>query len=72
VSQKRYKGNSVNTEEKKKTRNRKKVLTEVLKMRIEPKYKELVKEFCEKNNITVSDFLREAIIEKLEFYELID
>ena len=68
-----YKMDNVTHESKiKKTRNRKKILTETLKTRIEPKYKELVKDFCEKSNITISDFIREAIIDKLEFYEWIN
>jgi len=56
----------------KKTRNRKKIKTEVLKLMIEKEYKELVKDFCEKNNMTISSFVRESIIRNLEFYEWID
>ncbi len=52
----------------KKTRNRKKVKTEEIKIRIDPKYKELVKLFCENNDETMTEFVTESILNNLERY----
>lgn len=52
----------------KKTRNRKKIKTAEVKILIEPKYKELVKQFCENNEITMTAFITEAIVNNLEQY----
>lgn len=52
----------------KKTRNRKKIKTAEIKMLIEPKYKDLVKEFCSNNNMTMTEFITDSIIRSLEQY----
>ena len=52
----------------KKTRNRKKNKTAEIKMLIEPKYKDLVKEFCSNNGITMTKFITDSILESLERY----
>ncbi len=52
----------------KKTRNRKKIKTEEIKIRIDPKYKELVKLFCENNDETMTEFITDSIIRSLEQY----
>lgn len=52
----------------KKTRNRKKIKTEEIRILIEPKYKEGIKEFCENNGVTMTYFITEAIIVNLEKY----
>jgi len=56
---------------KKQTRNRKKIKTEHIKMRIDPKLKEVLKDFCNNNNVTITNFITEAITEKLELFEYI-
>ena len=52
----------------KKTRNRKKIKTEEIKIRIDPKYKELIKLFCSNNSETMTEFVTDSLIRSLEQY----
>ena len=58
----------MNTKPVKKKRNRKKIKDDEIKILIESKYKDAIKEFCTNNKITMTSFITEAIINSLNNY----
>jgi len=58
----------MNAQQPKKKRNRKKIKNDEIKILIESKYKDAIKEFCTNNKITMTSFVTEAILFSLKNY----